>query len=138
MTAKRDYPLGNGKKCRNKAFKEVYYQSKDKEIHWAFLCRKHFKQENAVAKKHPKQTWFYCSAKKSRHPMPLQGDVKRMPKSWLKPGKCYSLDEVIGKSKLSASDAAKLAEKIKRGIAKRHDRQRTRKTHVNATKQKFV
>lgn len=31
-----------------------------------------------------------------------------------------ALDEIAGKSKLSASDAARLAEKIKRGVAKRH------------------
>ena len=31
-----------------------------------------------------------------------------------------ALDEIAGKSKLSASDAAKLAEKIRRGVAKRH------------------
>ena len=84
MTAKCDYPISKGRKCRCKAFKEVYYQGKDKEVHWAFLCRKHFGQENAIAKKHPKQTWFYCSAKKFSHPKPLQGDMKRMPKSWLK------------------------------------------------------
>jgi hypothetical protein len=55
MTDSIRYKKVNGKKrplcdfggrCKNLAFKEVYFNLGKKTHRWSYLCRKHFEQEN--------------------------------------------------------------------------------------------